>query len=421
MPMKHIFCFTVLFLTFALRSQTSSVKSKDSIGAIINEKLEVYDLDGKITYLKIPNKGLYNIVYRYKGTDPRKVETIDSVRALEDKIVNIILGGMIGEVRVICLSYDTKEGVAAWQEKIKKEQPFKKSSKYEVVYYNTGGNAVTEKRCRELFTKVTLFGPDGMFISYSATIAKFRWYLKDEKIVIKGKIVAEDNGKDEPLHDVDVHVEAWNKDTLAKGKTDQYGDFAMKIPNSDTSYTIRANPKNNDVKKMALLTQEGKKVSIFRKTNKGFEYKLFKADMLELAEMKVNEDIDISFKKFEGTKEKELVVIEDIIYGKDKYAVEKDAEEILNKVVEIMLHNARTNLEIVSHTDSQGDDASNLTLSQKRASAVAEYLVSKNISKGRITATGKGETQIRNRCTNGVGCSDKEHGYNRRTEFKFSK
>jgi hypothetical protein len=39
----------------------------------------------------------------------------------------------------------------------------------------------------------------------------------------------------------------------------------------------------------------------------------------------------------------------------------------------------------------------------------------------RLKAEGKGETEIRNRCINGVDCSDKEHEYNRRTEFKFSK
>ena len=78
-------------------------------------------------------------------------------------------------------------------------------------------------------------------------------------------------------------------------------------------------------------------------------------------------------------------------------------------------------LEVVSHTDSQGDDASNLKLSENRSNAVISYLVSKGIDRSRLKAVGKGELEIRNRCANGVNCSDKEHEYNRRTEFKFIK
>ncbi|MBK7667240.1 MAG: OmpA family protein [Sphingobacteriaceae bacterium] len=62
-----------------------------------------------------------------------------------------------------------------------------------------------------------------------------------------------------------------------------------------------------------------------------------------------------------------------------------------------------------------------MELSTKRAKAVAEYFIKSGISEQRISAQGKGETQIRNRCTNGIACPDKEHEYNRRTEFKFSR
>ncbi len=78
-------------------------------------------------------------------------------------------------------------------------------------------------------------------------------------------------------------------------------------------------------------------------------------------------------------------------------------------------------LEVISHTDSQGDDASNLVLSPKRAFEVMAYLVQKGIDKNNITSIGMGESQIINRCGNGIECSDKEHEYNSRTEFKFIK
>ncbi len=76
---------------------------------------------------------------------------------------------------------------------------------------------------------------------------------------------------------------------------------------------------------------------------------------------------------------------------------------------------------VISHTDSQGDDDRNLKLSIKRSETVISYLSSIGIKMDRLKAEGKGEKEIRNRCVNGVDCSDKEHEYNRRTEFKFSK
>ncbi|MBK9285849.1 MAG: OmpA family protein [Sphingobacteriaceae bacterium] len=419
----RLYSFLILFLISAIvtNAQKGNV-SGDTIGAIFNEKIIAYNADGEISPIKIPDKGHYFLVYRFKGFDPRRVETIDSVRALEEKITTILLGGMVDNLKVICLSYDKGEEYKKWCENIKKSPPFKESVKYTVEYKNLNGHPDSEARCRDLFTKVTLFGPDGKFLSYSSSIAKFRYHLKNEKILIKGKIVSEKDGVEEPIEEMDVHVEASNKrDTLAKGKTDKYGDFAVKIPNNDTAYIIKANAKDKNVGILKLLTQEGKKISYMFKSNKGFEFKLLKADILELAEMKVDEDITMSIKKFQSSQEKELLVIEDIIYEKDQYRLTSSTEEVLNKVLSNLNKNEKMKLEIISHTDSQGDDQFNLKLSEKRAQVVAEYLIEKGIDKKRITHSGKGETQIRNRCFNNINCSDKEHGYNRRTEFKFSK
>ncbi len=78
-------------------------------------------------------------------------------------------------------------------------------------------------------------------------------------------------------------------------------------------------------------------------------------------------------------------------------------------------------IELGSHTDSRGKDSYNLTLSQKRAESAVQYIISKGIDKNRITAKGYGETQLVNKCANGINCSDEEHQLNRRTEFKIVK
>lgn len=77
-------------------------------------------------------------------------------------------------------------------------------------------------------------------------------------------------------------------------------------------------------------------------------------------------------------------------------------------------------IEVQSHTDAVASDEYNMDLSQKRANTVVEYMVAKGIDKKRLTAKGFGETQLTNKCVNGVECSDAEHKQNRRTVFKIS-
>jgi len=76
-------------------------------------------------------------------------------------------------------------------------------------------------------------------------------------------------------------------------------------------------------------------------------------------------------------------------------------------------------IELGSHTDSRGKGDYNLTLSQKRAESAVQYIISRGIEKNRITARGYGETQLVNKCANGVICTKEEHQLNRRTEFKI--
>jgi hypothetical protein len=66
-------------------------------------------------------------------------------------------------------------------------------------------------------------------------------------------------------------------------------------------------------------------------------------------------------------------------------------------------------------------DSYNLKLSQKRAEEAVNYIIGKGISKTRITAKGYGESKLLNRCKNGINCSEEDHQFNRRTEFKVTR
>ena len=71
-----------------------------------------------------------------------------------------------------------------------------------------------------------------------------------------------------------------------------------------------------------------------------------------------------------------------------------------------------------SHTDARGTKESNQDLSERRAMAVSNYLISKGINSSQLTANGFGETKLTNRCSDGVSCTEREHRANRRTTFR---
>ncbi len=75
-------------------------------------------------------------------------------------------------------------------------------------------------------------------------------------------------------------------------------------------------------------------------------------------------------------------------------------------------------IEIASHTDSRSSFEYNQDLSERRAQAVVNYLMSKGINSSRLVAKGYGETRLTNRCSDGVTCTEREHLANRRTEFR---
>jgi len=93
------------------------------------------------------------------------------------------------------------------------------------------------------------------------------------------------------------------------------------------------------------------------------------------------------------------------------------AKRIINKRLLPVLKTGVA-VEIASHTDSRGSKESNQDLSERRAQAVVIYLISKGVSRSQLVGKGYGETRLKNRCSDGVKCSEREHLVNRRTEFK---
>ncbi|HWY33155.1 MAG TPA: OmpA family protein, partial [Nitrosopumilaceae archaeon] len=239
---------------------------------------------------------------------------------------------------------------------------------------------------------------------------------------IFAKLLYDHDKKKMPLSNHKVHLLDSKGVTVKTTTTNEFGDFEFKKVN--TSETMNLQIENNGPEKLLadlyLANQNGIVITKFGKTATGFEYRLLPADIIKLVPM-AEEDVALKMDNFTKSKDKTMNVTQNIYYASQEYKVTDAAAVKLNPIVEQMNKNKSVKLEIYSHTDSNGDDASNLELSHKRANAVSDYLISKGIDKSRIKAIGMGETQLMNRCTNGEKCSEKEHEFNRRTEFKFIK
>lgn len=93
-------------------------------------------------------------------------------------------------------------------------------------------------------------------------------------------------------------------------------------------------------------------------------------------------------------------------------AILNDSAGLLDRLVETALRCQTAGLEIVGHTDADGDDAANLALSEQRAQAVVDYLISAGLPANRLRAVGQGSSQP-------VASNDTDEGkaQNRRIEF----
>ncbi|MBN1599599.1 MAG: OmpA family protein [Bacteroidales bacterium] len=115
---------------------------------------------------------------------------------------------------------------------------------------------------------------------------------------------------------------------------------------------------------------------------------------------------------------KDTVVIKNILFGFDTYSFISYYKPYLESVSQIMIDNPGLNLKITGYTDAIGSESYNLILSEKRANAVLNYFISKNIDRSRFKVFGKGEADpvAKNKNDNGTDCPEGRK-YNRRVEI----
>ncbi len=111
----------------------------------------------------------------------------------------------------------------------------------------------------------------------------------------------------------------------------------------------------------------------------------------------------------------EAIVLPNIYYDFDEYYLRPDALTELKKLVRLLEDNPNIDIELGSHTDSNGTEPYNFNLSNNRAKAVVKFLAENDIDPGRLEWFGYGESQL----MIFPEMSDQDEQANRRTEFKI--
>jgi len=86
------------------------------------------------------------------------------------------------------------------------------------------------------------------------------------------------------------------------------------------------------------------------------------------------------------------ITLNNIFFDSNKATLRKESNIEIDKLVKLMKDFPELKVEVGGHTDSQGNDAANLKLSQMRSQAVVDALIKKGIDKKRLIAKGYGET-----------------------------
>ncbi|WP_210487928.1 OmpA family protein [Rufibacter aurantiacus] len=106
------------------------------------------------------------------------------------------------------------------------------------------------------------------------------------------------------------------------------------------------------------------------------------------------------------------IVTYGVKFDTNKAVIRPESMGTLNSIVKLMQEQPSLNFSVDGHTDTDGDDASNLKLSQQRAEAVKTYLVNQGIADSRLKAKGQGESKPLDK-----GTTAEAKANNRRVEF----
>ena len=176
------------------------------------------------------------------------------------------------------------------------------------------------------------------------------------------------------------------KDPAGNAVTDATIEVAY--ANSDKVESVKVN--GNDGKYAVVVKQEVPQdiMLTVKKEGSAFDSKLITKEDIVKKEERVNNDMAVK-----ELKVGEAYTINDILYGYNSDVLSDKSKFILREFSRYLRDHESIQISIQGHTDSDGDDAKNLDLSDRRAKGVKDYLISLGIDSDRLTSKGLGETQ----------------------------
>lgn len=217
-------------------------------------------------------------------------------------------------------------------------------------------------------------------------IYKIREYVTDQNVAG----IVRDTETQIPLADATIVLLDADGEEVATVNSNQDGEYSFPV-DAFLDYTI-------------LAYKEGfERNSVSFDTNTNL-VPTFEADIA----------LDAKAAEIVETEEKAFIKIDNILFDFDSDKIKDISTITLNTVIATMNQNPEIKVDIKAHTDIQGSSTYNLKLSKKRAASAMNYLLSKGISKDRLTSEGYGESQPIIDCTT---CTDAQHETNRRVEF----
>lgn len=208
-----------------------------------------------------------------------------------------------------------------------------------------------------------------------------------------GLVLTKNNKK--PIPNADIKVYDIYDEVVQELQSDSVGNYKMTLP-TDAKFKV-----------------------VFSKD----DYSTETVDVITPKKPANSDSNDVFLTSFKALIEKdkngiEKIKVNPIYFDYDKYNITSKAEEELEKVLFAMKEFPSIKIKIEAHTDARGSDSYNLKLSDERAKATRNYLISEGIDSTRvISAIGYGETKPLNNCTNGVHCTEEEYAINRRSDF----
>jgi outer membrane protein OmpA-like peptidoglycan-associated protein len=205
----------------------------------------------------------------------------------------------------------------------------------------------------------------------------------------------------------------WKQRLFAKGKVLKF-DTKEILPGA----TVVLNDLTNGTKDTVAINENGEYGFLIRPdknyrieaSKEGYVTNGFDFETKGMLDGELNKDIILD----------EMYVERQTLYfAFNKMNVTTESQIKMDQIIRTLKATKDATLNIDAHADCRGGSTYNLGLSQRRANAAMQYIISKGINKSRLTAKGHGEATPVNQCIDGATCTEEEHSLNRRAEMKI--